>query len=416
MTSKPRLMKVLPMIFFIGLQLLILGCVLYFANRHYAGGLEFLDSHLFSRIDPPAVPWNMTWAVEPLWGEHYFGDLPHALAFTTFANPWNAPFAGQPLSLNMLSILGVFGSTYSLVFFLILNAIAILTLVRVWCKTEPLLIKTILIALCFPLNISSVYALDRGNLVLVAVCCTGIAIGRMQKNKQFDDLSALLLIFAISLKIYVVLIVLLLAVIYRNEKRFFVKVGVWLIGINSVLLFTYPGSPIANIKQMTRNFFQFNDPEYLSDVLPTSGSVLYLFDLFQSKLLASSVATMDLQFVIACVWMLVVGLICVLNAVPTWIKILVSMSTFQMAIPGAPYVMTWNIIGILLLSSRWKKVQDKDNKSLFEKILTILAWTAVFVGSVPHDARFWISSVLLTSLIGATLIYYGPLNLKRVKI
>jgi hypothetical protein len=236
----------------------------------------------------------------------------------------------------------------------------------------------------------------------------------MQKNKQFDDLSALLLIFAISLKIYVVLTVLLLAVIYRNEKRFFVKVGVWLIGINSVLLFTYPGSPIANIKQMTRNFFQFNDPEYLSDVLPTSGSVLYLFDLFQSKLLASSVATMDLQFVIACVWMLVVGLICVLNAVPTWIKILVSMSTFQMAIPGAPYVMTWNIIGILLLSSRWKKVQDKDNKSLFEKILTILAWTSVFVGSVPHDARFWISPILLTSLIGATLIYYGPLNLKRV--
>jgi hypothetical protein len=87
-----------------------------------------------------------------------------------------------------------------------------------------------------------------------------------------------------------------------------------------------------------------------------------------------------------------------------------------MAIPGAPYVMTWNIKGILLLPSRWKKFQDKDNKSLFEKILTILAWTSVFVGSVPHDARFWISSVLLTSLIGATLIYYGPLNLKRVKI
>ncbi len=403
-------------IFFIAIQLFILDLILYLANRYYNGKIVWLQSHLFQQIDPPELPWYKTGNIEPLWGEHYFGDLPHVIAFTTFSNPWNTPFSGQPLSLNLTSILGLFGPEYSLAIFFTLNALAMFTLVQVWGKGESLWFKTILLALCFPLNISTIYALDRGNLVMITVCCIGIAIGRMYRNRQFDVLSTLFLICAVSLKVYVIFIILLLALIYKNEWRFFVKGIAWLVGINLFLFLTYPGAPVSNTVQMIRNFVEFTEPEFIDYIVPQGGSLLYLLNLFQSEILGLNIATSNLLLVATCIWMLMVGWICSQKTVPTWLKLFLTMSTFQMATPGAPYVMTWNIVGILLLSARLKVAQSQIDKSFIEKVLGLVAWAAVLTCFIPHDARFWLSPILLTSLIVITFVCFRLLTLKRIEI
>ena len=400
----------------LGLQVPTLCLVIYIANKYYNGEFSWLQNHLFQRIDEPSLPWNNRLEVTPLWGVHYFGDLSHVIAFTRFENPWSASFAGPPLSANLISILGVFGSNWGLILFFMLNTFAILTLVSVWSKSEPIWLKTILFASCFPLNISSIYALDRGNLVLIAVCSTGIAIGRMYRNKQFDNLSVLFLICAVSLKIYIVLIILLLALIYRTKWRFFIKVSACLAGLNLLLLLTYPGSPITNLSLIVRNFFDFTEPDFLNYISPQSGSLFYLLNLFQIEILGTNIASSDLLLFVTCIWLLIVGWICLQKTVPTWLKLFLAMSSFQMATPGAPYVMTWNIVGILLLSSRLKVTQSQINKSLIEKSLEMVAWAAALTCSIPHDARFWLSPILLTSLIVLTLIYFGISNLKRIKI
>jgi hypothetical protein len=118
----------------------------------------------------------------------------------------------------------------------------------------------------------------------------------------------------------------------------------------------------------------------------------------------------DLQFVVMFMWMLIVGVACALEAIPKWLKLFFVVSTFQMAIPGGAYVMTWNVVAILLLTSNWKEAQNQDYRLPIEKAIEILAWVTVLICSAPHDARFWLSPILVIFIIVTTLICYGPLR------
>lgn len=391
-------------------QLLMIVAVGYIANLYYFGKLNWLTGKLFQLKDPPYLPWNSQWEVEPLWGVHYFGDLQHVIAFAVYGNPWDAPFAGTPLALNFTAILGIFGTKQSLFLYLALNAFTIMLLIRVWSKGQSLWSMTVIAVICFPLNISSIFAIDRGNLVLVTVCCVGIAIGRIHKYNKFDHWSALYLVAAVSLKTYVILIIILLAITFHSEWRFFRKIALWLLGLNSLLLITFPGSPIGNANKLLQNFASFTDPEYVVSILPTSGSLLYLLQWSQSQFLSINIVVGDLQFVVMFMWMLIVGVACALEAIPKWLKLFFVVSTFQMAIPGGAYVMTWNVVAILLLTSNWKEAQNQDYRLPIEKAIEILAWVTVLICSAPHDARFWLSPILVIFIIVTTLICYGPLR------
>jgi hypothetical protein len=159
-----------------------------------------------------------------------------------------------------------------------------------------------------------------------------------------------------------------------------------------------------------QNFAAFTDPEYLASTLPTSGSLLYLLQWFQSQFLSINIVVEDLQFVVMCIWMLIAGLACALKAIPKWLKLFIIVSTFQMAIPGAPYVMTWNVAAILLLTSNRKAAQYQDGRLTIEKVIEILAWVTVFTCSAPHHAKFFTSPMLVMLIIVTTLICYGPLK------
>jgi hypothetical protein len=387
-------------------------------NAWYTQSMEGINAILWAVADPPWQANGTLYQIKPLWGVHYFGDLQDLLTSAAWANPWGvSPTQHPPVGINLVSLFGVFGQSWTAPLFIAISLFSSIFLVHCWTADETFAMRVLYWLTLVPLNMTALLVLDRGNLLLIAIPLMGIAMFHLTKKFEASPFTLILIATAISLKTFLALPLIITFVIGSNRWNTIFKLFLTTLLLNLFVMFSYSGSTIGNFSTFIKTTLNFASQEPAETALRT-GSSLYRLTLESiANRSFADVFLSSLGVISFFIWMSLVSIVLVMRAIPVWIKLVVSFSSVQMAITGSPYILIWSIIAVLAIPREIHVESKETDKSLrgryAEVIMAILISFATLVGNLPISNRLLLSATLWTVVLLSAIVLYLPNPLSK---
>jgi hypothetical protein len=371
-------------------------------NARYEQSASGLSDWLWQVADPPWQANGTLYRTQSLWGAHYFGDLQDLLTSASWANPWGlSPTQHLPVGLAIVSVFGLFGHGLTAVTFIAVSCALSFGLVHVWTRGEPVSSKLVLLVTLLPLNLSALLVLDRGNLLLIAIPLLGIATHRLLIDEKEDIGTAICLAMAVSLKSFLLIPVLLILLIGRQNPRTFAKFLAIFGVMNLILMYSFSGSVFQNFITLFSTTIRFADQEPMETAL-RSGSSFYrlsLESLIRWPIIDPEMSMLGIMSGIA--WLLLVIGVLLIKQVPLWMKIVAAFSTTQMVVTGGPYVLVWGVLAALALPTK------NETKDLRSSTIAILVSLSILITNLPIPNKLVLSALAWTTIILAIIVCYA---------
>jgi hypothetical protein len=387
-------------------------------NAWYTQSWGGVNGILWAVADPPWQANGTLYQIKPLWGVHYFGDLQDLLTSAAWANPWGvSPTQHLPVGINLVSLFGVFGQSWTAPLFIAISLSSSIFLVHCWTAGETFAMRVLYWLTLVPLNMTALLVLDRGNLLLIAIPLMGIAMFHLTKKFEASPLTLILIATAISLKTFLALPLIVTFVIGSNRWNTIFKLFLSTLLLNLFVMFSYSGSTIGNFSTFIKTTLNFASQEPAETALRTGSSLYRLILEFVTNRSFADAFSSSLGLISFFLWISLVSIVLVVRAIPVWIKLVVSFSSVQMAITGSPYVLIWSIIAVLAIP-REIHVESKGSGGTIrdryaEAIMAILISFATLVGNLPISNRLILSPTLWTVVLLSAIVLYLPSPLSK---
>lgn len=308
-------------------------------------------------IPPDTAP------LEPLVGYHYFSDLQLAVAYGKTANPYLIDYPAQypPIGILEFRLLGLLGYQASLWLFL-LGAIGILGFVG-WKLMGELsrsrkLVNLLVLVVLTP---AMVMAVDRGALSPIATGMVGLAFLAARRKRLF--LAGVLLLLAISLKPYLVLV--LLYPLMRGYWKFVVQTAAATALINLIAFALFPGGFMNSLNGFINATLRYADSEAAADQATTVkfvtldavsgvGTLLRSITFWKNIDVASMIYDDYVGFVLLPGLLFLLALVVILldKRLPFWIPLTLTLATATVVLPATPlYTLSWASLAALYFGS-----------------------------------------------------------------
>lgn len=395
----------------------LISWVWVLANGMYSG--KNFDFHRLISAGLEDRTWfssETTYRGVPLWGKHYFGDLQIFFGWVADPNPY---FNGlippiPPFGLSYYSLLNSWGPHNALIVYLALAVLFSALVVHLWLKTDSLSSQATAYCALVLLNTSALMGIDRGNILLILMPIVGLLFFKILNSQHLGRFDAFLLASAISLKPYL----LLLLIFFIIERKYRFAFQTMLIGLacNLIAIPMYGAQPIGIVRSLLWEQSKYNNSDYLEfsarwsssafrvlfEALQMSGGREFaIAELTKSNLLVSLPGIMYLILVI---------IICSRREIPMWIRMISIMSTAQMVVAATPrYNLVWSCIGglVILQQHSHSKISSEPIISRRELVIAFSCGVGFLVGGLPfawgmdYSPLVW---VLVISLIFVTYV------------
>ena len=317
---------------------------------------SFDSSKVFFAVEDPTW-WGQTkFRQVPLWGQHYFGDLQIFHGWVGGGNPYVLELKPPipPFGLTYYSLLNFRGPQVGLIIWLSLTFLFSVLITYLWLKSETLSDKLTAYCALVLVNTSVLYGLDRGNILLILMTIVGLLFFKVLNSKRLTGFDAFLFASAISLKPY--LLLLLLFFVIERKFRFIFFTTIFVLVCNFFATIIYNWNPIVVFQQM------FIEQSKYSNSDSSDFSVIFSTSAF--RVLADSVQVVKgVDYMVALfagsnllvalpgiLYLVLVTTVCLRRDIPIWIRMISILSTIQMVVAATPrYNIAWTFIGGLLI-------------------------------------------------------------------
>jgi len=387
-----------------------------------ANGMYSENNFDFSKIswivrDTTWYSSETTYREVPLWGRHYFGDLQIFFGWIADPNPYFNELIPPipPFGLSYYSLLNFCGPHIALIMYFALAALFSALVTHLWLKTESLSIQATAYCSLVLLNTSALMGIDRGNILLILMPIVGFLFFKVLNLQQLGLFDAFLLASAISLKPYL----LLLLIFFIIERKYRFAFQTILIGLacNLIAIPIYGGHPIGMVRSIFRQQSKYNNSDYLEFSVRWSSSAFeVLFNALQMSggrefAIAELTKSNLLVMLPGIVYLFLVIIICSRREIPMWIRMISIMSTAQMVVAATPrYNLVWSCIGglVMLQQPLQSKISSEPIISRRELVIAFSCGVGFLVGGLPfawgmdYSPLVW---VLVVCLIFVTYVF-----------
>jgi len=397
----------------------VISWVWVLANGMYSGK----DFDFFWRIS--ALLEDRTWYSSettyrevPLWGKHYFGDLQIFFGWIADPNPYLRTRynpTSPPFGLSYYSLLNFWGPQIALTMYFALAIFFSALVTNLWLKTESLSGQATAYCALVLLNTSALMGIDRGNTLLILMPIVGFLFFKVLNLQHLGRFDAFLLASAISLKPFL----LLLVIFFIIERKYRFVFQTILIGLacNLIAIPMYGGHPIGIVRNMISQQSEYNNSDMLEfSVKWSSAAFRVLFgalQLFGGREFAIAELTKSNLLVTlpGIMYLFSVIIICTRREIPMWIRMISIMSTAQMVVAASPrYDMVWTCIGglVILQQPPQSKISSEPIISRKELAIAFSCGVGFLVGGLPfawgmdYSPLVWI---LVICLIFVTYVF-----------
>ena len=337
-------------------------------------------------IPPDTAP------LQPLVGYHYFSDLQLAIAYGETANPYLIDYPAQypPIGILEFRLLGLLGYQASLWLFL-LAAIGILGFVG-WklmgeVSRSRKLVNLLVLVVLTP---AMVMAVDRGALSPIATGMVGLAFLAARSKRMF--LAGVILLLAISLKPYLVLV--LLYPLLRGYWKFVLQTAAATALINLAAFALFPGGFMNSLNGFINATLRYADSEAAADQAITvkfvtldavsgTGTILRVITFWKNIDVASMIYNdyVGLVLLPGILFLAALSVILLNKSFPFWIPLTLTLATSTVVLPATPlYTLTWASLAALYFGS--------SNSDPFPRSAT----------ATESTARTWLRVVYLVAI------------------
>lgn len=338
---------------------------------YFPTSTTLLEVWSFRLDDRPWTPVGTS--PESIFRGHYFGDFQLGIIYSSLSDPYIAneplPYGYPPVMHRVLNLLSQFPIKLSFIIYLIVTIG--LTIRTMWILLGDLPNKLKLPIGIFGITTSLplIMALDRGNFVVISICCGLIGyIGLLDNSKKNSIFSLILLSIAIDIKAYIAIFCIFLFL--SKRKRQAIQVVLTTMLTNLVFSFFYESSPMQIIYIYIKGllFYGAND----DPLFPMNGNAL-----------VASVARglnywlgMDWQAIIlqlgpyanvfGYIWLLLSAVIYSRAEISRELRVVVMLSCIQFFPPVSMfYTNVWSLLGVCLIISKMYRERQKDFREFY---------------------------------------------------
>lgn len=316
------------------------------------GNPRLIERISYTVVDPSWMPPGAA-PIEPLLGEHYFGDLAIVLGYGQVITPYiiaGMPAQYPPLAIVAFKLLGLLGPLIALVLLVALSVL--LVPISVWRHMAPLpaSLRLVTVVVLVVVTAPMISALDRGGLQFIAIGCLGLFL--WARKRGFDVLGIALFVLAASLKSY--LLVFALYPLLRGHRLYALKLLGTYVLVNGTLLLLFPGKPtVAFGGFLTSTLF------YTSSGMVLDGNSLASVPLRVVEMVSGTVTAEEafrnqsiLLSLATVTWLLVVCWLITRPEIPYWIPLSLLLSASTMIVGAAyPYNYAWAALAAFYFGS-----------------------------------------------------------------
>ena len=381
---------------------------------------KFFDFSQISSIvrDTTWYSSETTYRQVPLWGKHNFSDLQIFFGWNADPNPYFERIVIPPIppfGLSYYALLNFWNPQVGFIVWLFSTIFFSALVTRLWLKTEsPSSQATAYCALVL-LNTSALMGIDRGNILLILMPIVGFLFFKVLNLQHLGRFDAFLLASAISLKPFL----LLLVIFFIIERKYRFVFQTILIGLacNLVASAMYGGQPMRIVRSMISEQSKYNNSGTLEfSARWSSAAFRVLFEalrMFGGREFAISELTRFnlLIGLPGIVYLIFVIIICSRRDIPIWIRMISIMSTAQMVVAASPrYDLVWTCIGglVILQQPPQSKISSESIISRKELVIAYSCAVGFLVGGLPfardvaYSPLVW---VLVVCLIFVTYVF-----------
>jgi hypothetical protein len=358
----------------------LINVALIALNTFYRGW-NYLEVWSFKLDDPTWLPGNLQNI--PLYFGHYFGDYALTVGYAKVENIYNSneliPFGAPPTSIPILEFFTLFPDRLGILLFILINLVLIIA-ICMNAKGSKGVILLLIILTSMPLFA----ALDRGNFIGISVFSIGLALILLDRRGIIPQIAiVILLIIAISLKIYVIGMLAFLVLIKKIRIVFFTVIIFILLNASWLLLTRYTLNEVM-VSARISSEFQFT--QYgINSLQGGVGPIATVYNLlvkFKGQFMADAFMTefFSLNFIPALLYALLMVGILTSRQIDLIEKKSLILSGFMFFPPIAMnYTLLWTIPALIILLSEnlKKKVNDVRNVTLIliaACIVTLVPW------------------------------------------
>lgn len=297
---------------------------------------------------PPGVS-----PLEPLVGQHYFGDLAIVLGYGEALTPYiipGMPAQYPPVAIFFFKLLGVFGAHTALIALVLLSVslvpLAVWHLMRGVSVPQRLTSVVLLVALTMPM----ISALDRGGMQFVAFGLLALCMFAYARDRPV--IAVALFVVAVSLKSY--LLVFALYPLVRGHRSFAIKAIVTTVVVNGVLFLAFPGRPTVSFGGFLTSTVFYSTTDMVIDGNGLASIPLRFIEMTQGTDAAQEIlsASSTLLTALGVFWLGIVVWLASRSSVPSWISMSLILASATMVVGAAyPYNYAWATIAAFYFGS-----------------------------------------------------------------
>lgn len=390
--------------------------------------------HLSYRISSQSqvdIPWLPPGKIsEPIFGVHHFGDWQMMSAYSQISNPYTGeyPAITPPFGLVTTRLLNSFGVQFGFLIFslicLSLYWILVTNSLTSLKKHEKILVFCIVTIFSLPF----MFAFDRGSAVPISIVCAMLGLSYSERNKKIR--SVLLFCIAISIKPYLIFILLLL-IAKKKYQETLINIAV-AIAINVLVLLTfYSNNLIVGLVDYVKSILFFSNQieplNQLKSVSPLSfaSKIVEVMEgreaalLFYEKFMPAYIILTSIVFFLG--WKIAKN-----KKLSFETKIVIFLALTPCLIPNSMfYTLTWSScafvywIKMLITDSKEFQISKFQNLSLIVLFMVVLSPNLAVVNlNNPSGLYFLQNFLYFPSLLLVLLSFtnYPAFPKKKMKI
>jgi len=383
------------------INLTLVSFVVTWLSQYFSqdGNPKMIEKISFRVMDQPWMPPGQT--SFPVFGLHHFGDWNLDMGWAMIDNCYTLPdyrCPKPPLGNWILRIFGIWSNNYSFAYFvwILIATLVFFNAIKMVTPKLKLIQKTSFLWFGVILSVGNVISFDRGSMHFMAYALLTNAIVYSFQNRNKRALT--FFIIAVSLKPQLLLV----SIFLLNDKKIikFLWATAAPIVLNALIMFTYPGNFIANIKgYLGASGGYVSSADSLGNIMNSVSLIgfysRYLEFLSGSDVAMKKLATLDKMMILPGIcWILITALFVYFSSAHLVIKLILSLALTSLSVPSSgPYLMGWiSIIGFILLlenSNITEKLKIEIQKPLdfSEKLLisgiTVAGGIILFVSPFP---------------------------------
>lgn len=402
----------------------VISWVWVLANGMYSE--KFFDFSQISSIvrDTTWYSSETTYRQVPLWGKHNFSDLQIFFGWNADPNPYFERIVIPPIppfGLSYYALLNFWNPQVGFIVWLFSTIFFSALVTRLWLKTEsPSSQATAYCALVL-LNTSALMGIDRGNILLILMSIVGFLFFKVLNLQQLGRFDAFLLASAISLKPF--LLLLLIFFIIERKYRFVFQTILIGLACNLVASAMYGGQPMRIVRSMISEQSKYNNSGTLEfSARWSSAAFRVLFEalrMFGGREFAISELTRFnlLIGLPGIVYLIFVIIICSRRDIPIWIRMISIMSTAQMVVAASPrYDLVWTCIGglVILQQPPQSKISSESIISRKELVIAYSCAVGFLVGGLPFARDVAYSPLVWVLVVCLIFVTYAFPKRQRI--